>query len=271
MAWLTAIVPCKGRLEHLQQSLPTLVAQGDGLEIVVVDYDCPDRTASWVSETYPDVRVVKVEDRPLFNLSEARNLGAAAATTAWLAFLDADVLAAEGFAATLEPLVAEGFFYMANPRPPPLWGALVVSREDFQWVDGYDEAMEGWGAEDVDILERLIIIGRQPADFPGALISSIPHDAALRTRFHAPGEMVINAQINGLYRVAKNDLLRHNRALDLAGRRRLYADVKRTFAAPGGPRAFQVGFKQETLAGLAITSVLRYELEQKATTGVFDS
>ncbi len=266
MAWLSIIVPCKGRLEHLKQSLPTLVAQGDGLEIVVVDYDCPDGTADWVRASHPAVRVVQVADRPLFNVSAARNLGAADASGEWLAFLDADVKVAEGFAATLKTLVQPGFFYIADPRPPQLWGALVVSRGDYDWVDGYDEAFEGWGSEDVDILERLLILGRRERTFPGEFVASIQLDYTLRQLFHATTNPLFNAHINLFYRVAKNDLLRHSVALDIDGRRKLYADVRRTLEAPGGARSFQVGYRQETLGGLAITSVLRYELDPKIRT-----
>jgi glycosyltransferase involved in cell wall biosynthesis len=261
VAWLTAIVPCKGRLEHLKQSLPTLVAQGEDLDIVVVDYDCPDGTAAWVREAYPAVRVVKVDDRPIYNRSAARNVGAAEAATDWLAFLDADVLVGETLVAALKSRVQPGFFYIVDPRPPTLWGALVVSRADFVWVDRYDETFEGWGSEDVDILERLLIIGRREGTFPGELLASIPHDDSLRHRFHAPTDLVLNAQINLFYRVAKNDLLRHDVALDIDGRRKLYDDVRRTLEAPGGARTFQVGYRQETLGGLGITSVLRYDLD----------
>ena len=93
MALLTAITTCKGRLSHLKETLPDL-ARAPDIEVVVVDYDCPDGAADWVRSSGPDVRIVAVEDRPLFSASTARNLGAAAATADWLAFVDADVRSA---------------------------------------------------------------------------------------------------------------------------------------------------------------------------------
>ncbi len=38
------ITTCKGRLEHLKQTLPAMLAQKDS-EVIVVDYSCPHGTA----------------------------------------------------------------------------------------------------------------------------------------------------------------------------------------------------------------------------------
>lgn len=45
------VTTCKGRLQNLQRSLPTFLAQLDA-EIVVVDYDCPQGAGSWVQTGY---------------------------------------------------------------------------------------------------------------------------------------------------------------------------------------------------------------------------
>ena len=55
--------------------------------------------------------------------------------------------------------LAAGRFLLPDPRPPPLWGAVVVSARDFARVGGYDEAFQGWGAEDDDLLDRLLRAG----------------------------------------------------------------------------------------------------------------
>ena len=46
------VTTCKGRLEHLQRSLPSFAAQS-GAEVVVVDYDCPDGTGIGLQRTFP--------------------------------------------------------------------------------------------------------------------------------------------------------------------------------------------------------------------------
>ena len=52
MPLMSAIVTCKGRLEHLKQTLPLLMAMPDS-EVIVVDYDCPDRSGDWVRAEHP--------------------------------------------------------------------------------------------------------------------------------------------------------------------------------------------------------------------------
>lgn len=55
MPLLTFVTTCRGRLAHLRRSLPTFVAQPDA-EVVVVDYDCPERSGEWVEQTFGSSR-----------------------------------------------------------------------------------------------------------------------------------------------------------------------------------------------------------------------
>jgi glycosyltransferase involved in cell wall biosynthesis len=260
MPQLTAIITCKGRLDHLKQTLPALMVSPE-LEVVVVDYDCPDHAGDWVRGTWPTARVVAVSDRPVFNRSEAKNLGAAAASGDWLVFIDADIRVSETFAQDVQARLQPGVFLLADPRPGDLWGALVVSRADFALCEGYDEAMVGYGSEDVDIISRLMIAGVREAGFPSLNFGVIPHDAALRTRYHDLTDIDLSASINGFYRTAKNDLLRQGVTMDLEGRRKLYAEVVRGFATPGGLKSFQLAFRRTLIPGQTVEATLRYELK----------
>ena len=95
------VTTCKGRLAYLKDSLPTWARlRHSDFEIVVVDYDCPDGTADWVRRHRPQllkrsgadaIQVVKVPDRPRFNLNDARNHGIAAARGKWVITIDSDV------------------------------------------------------------------------------------------------------------------------------------------------------------------------------------
>jgi len=264
MPLVTAITTCKGRLAHLKQTLPALMAAAD-IDVVVVDYDCPDRAGDWVRSTWPAAKVVSVSDRPLYNQSEAKNLGAAAARGDWLFFADADVRIAEDFAQMVQPLLRPGAFLLADPRPADLWGAIFVSRRDFEAVGGFDVAMEGYGSEDVDLLARLMMAGVRQAHFPSRGFGIIQHDEATRTRFYAMTDIALNGSINGFYRTAKNDLAMQGIRLDLAGRRKLYADVVSAFAAPGGIKTFQIGFRSSLVPNLTVNASLRYDLIETDT------
>lgn len=258
MPKLTAITTCKGRLEHLKETLPELMADPE-LEVVVVDYDDPDHSSDWVRANHPGARVVQVATRPWFNRSEAKNLGAAAATGDWLFFIDADIHVGEALTQRVQDLMRPGVFLLPEPRPADLWGVLMVSRADFAAVGGYDEAMENYGSEDVDLLARLMIAGLAEVGFPGQDLVAIVHDHALRTRFHQVANIDLTASINGFYLTAKNDLLRQGVVLDLEARRKLHADVARAFAAAGGPQSFQIGFRRTEVPHLTVTASLRYD------------
>ena len=106
---LSIVTCCKGRLRHLKQALPTLVAQAES-EVIVVDYDCPDKTREWVAAQFPGVHVVTVTDAPHFNLSRARNIGAAHARAPWLVICDADDVLAPSFSSELLRLTASGTY-----------------------------------------------------------------------------------------------------------------------------------------------------------------
>ena len=77
MPRLSIVTTCKGRLHHLRESLPTFLAQPD-CETIVVDFDCPDRTAEVVAREFPAARLVALKDEPHFDIDRARNAGAKA-------------------------------------------------------------------------------------------------------------------------------------------------------------------------------------------------
>jgi hypothetical protein len=91
------------------------------------------------------------------------------------------------------------------------------------------------------------------------MLESIPHDDATRSRFHEMADIRLNASINGFYRIAKNDLLRQNLPLDLEGRLKLYADIRRAFDAPGGIQSFQIAFRDTFVHNFNIITTLRYD------------
>jgi hypothetical protein len=180
---LRVIVTCKGRLEHLKQSLPRWVSEPN-VAVTVVDYDCPQGTAEWVKANYPMCDVVHVHDRPKFNLSDARNIGAKHASGGWWCFFDADLIAAPGWANAIRAKLKHQHYLMASPIQWNQFGSVVVHSYDFNKAGGYDQLITGWGAEDGDFYSRLRHNGVRPGTFPGGMIGSIPHTDAERTEFY---------------------------------------------------------------------------------------
>jgi len=226
------VVTCKGRLHHLRQTLPALAAQA-GTECVVVDYDCPDRTCLWVGENFPAVRTVHVRDAPTFNLAHARNIGASVARAPWLCFVDADITLAPDFAARVVPTLRTGHFYRPQPMPWDACGTSICPRVSFAAVEGYDEAIEGWGCEDDDLYHRLTLAGCLLGTFPGELLTALPHDDSERVEHYAIKSRWLSQRINSLYLHIKYDLRRQigPQALPLDARRNIHHEVARTLLA----------------------------------------
>jgi len=206
MTTFTFIVPCKGRLEHVQRSLPPRLGLPD-TENVVVDYACPDHVGDWVQAHAPAARVVRVEGEEHYNASAARNVGAALARGDWLVFVHADVIVDERFVEFLRAHVEPGVFFEAAPASAAS-GTLAVPRAAFRRVGGYDDVYVGWGEEDVDLRDRLVEDGLRPIELSERSFGTIAHADELRTRFHAQKDRSQSLAVHRVYRTAKFDLLR---------------------------------------------------------------
>lgn len=267
MAPLSVIVTCKGRLEHLRRTLPALVRNLAGAQIILVDYDCPQHAGDWAAVNAPDVEVVRVTDRPIFNLAKARNLGAARATAPWLLFTDADVEVTAPLLPLLQAAMAEDRVLLPDPRPPILFGTVAVARADFERVGGYDEIFEGWGSEDEDFLQRLADIDVSRATFDGRVIVCIEHRGALRTQFHEVRSQDLNWTLNGVYLNAKRDLNRLGVAVSAQERQTIYSALRDRMAGAafdGRTLAHQVTFRRQTLGVLDVVTSLRYDINLRA-------
>ncbi|MDO8419516.1 MAG: glycosyltransferase family 2 protein [Rubrivivax sp.] len=271
---LSLITTCKGRLAHLRRTLPLMVAQ-PGCEVVVVDYDCPQRTEQWVRSTFPQVRTVKVGDAAVFSASKARNRGAEVARGEWLAFVDADILLSPEFAARLGSLLQAGHYYRPRPASPDMHGTFVCSRSDFLELGGYDEAIRGWGGEDVDIYHRIgAFFGRKLIGFPSDWLDFIPHGDAERTQFAELSDKVLGQCINAFYRSTKYDLCRLIGASHppAAVRERVYAMIHRAIleATDRAETTAKVELDVSGIAGVtlppgsSLTRQLRYQFRMPA-------
>jgi glycosyltransferase involved in cell wall biosynthesis len=256
---LSAVVTCKGRLAHLKQTLPMLMAL-PLREVVVVDYDCPEGTARWVADAFPKATLVHVTDRPGFNVSIARNLGAKATTAPWLLFADVDTKIAPTFwdevAGRLEP----GAFIIAEPRLLELWGTFITARADFEALGGFDEVFQGWGGEDADFVQRLGLLGRRCLTYDAGLTEALPHSDEMRMRFHVSSSRFRSGLANDMYRAIKNDIARMGGALDERARRQLYAQVTRAFAEGPIATSFEIKLREKQVHGRAVSTLLKYDL-----------
>ncbi len=223
---LSLITTCKGRLHHLQQTLPRMTALPDA-EVIVVDYGCKQGTGEWVRTHHPGVKVVDVLDDPGFCVARARNLGANAASGPWLLFIDADVLIDVPFADWFIGHANVGSYYLPWPVNLQAFGTMLCTRAAFQAVNGYDEAFRGWGAPRAwDLYFRLRRAGYAQANYPQAFVAPIEHGNEERTTFYQQKDVAVHHLTSQMYFYMKWDLEAQRRsALEVAERQQLMSQA----------------------------------------------
>lgn len=187
----SVVIPTCHRNDLLAKCLEGLVpgrqlAEGD-YEVVVSDDGSRETAEALVREQFPWARWTQGPRRgPAAN----RNHGAAQTSGAWLAFTDDDCIPQEDWlkhmhAATvcLDSHVFEGKTTTDLPLKGPLWQApvnenggflwscnLVVAREVFDRLGGFDENFPFPHQEDVDLRIRLKALGEAWEFVPQAVI-----------------------------------------------------------------------------------------------------
>ena len=145
---ITFITTCKGRLEHVKQTMPRIMALGE-VNVVFVDYSCPQKSGDWVKSNFPSVKVINVIDDKGFCLPRARNIGALHASTPWIFFIDADILVELDLGLWLSNNLKPSIIYRASPikgkRDTETYGSFICPAHLFIAVGKYDEVFREIG------------------------------------------------------------------------------------------------------------------------------
>jgi len=91
------------------------------------------------------IPVYRIEEDIPWNIPGARNLGATVCTTPWILFCDTDQsFSYDSMAKLLDTRLERGKFYSFERRNRPrTCGTLLIHREDYWAVGGYDEDFAG--------------------------------------------------------------------------------------------------------------------------------
>lgn len=178
---ITFVTTVKGRLEHLQRTLPLL---SPASRVVVVDYDCPQSSGCWAG-SIPNVKVVRVFDSGQFNNAKARNIGAKQVDTLWIGFIDCDIkVKMPLFEESVKALLMDdGRLILAHKDDWGLYGFMIMAKSDFDFIGGYDESMDGYAPEDEQVKRKLIGLGAKVFRVPECL-KHMSHSNDLRTQFY---------------------------------------------------------------------------------------
>jgi glycosyltransferase involved in cell wall biosynthesis len=202
---ISVVIQCKGRKDHVLRSIENL--RNDLPNIIVVDYNCPDRTAALVSREYPEIVCVKESTEAYYNASKARNLGLGKVKTPLVFFKDADILPSPSFVRRINSIDFEReFVLMGSKRAFGANGSVVTSTSAARKIGGYDEFFYGYGQQDIDFFERLKMIGLEPRYITGEPQEILSHSVTQRTQYHPypRNEALVR---NRIYGYIKRDLM----------------------------------------------------------------
>ena len=240
------VTTCKGRLHHLKQTLPRIVADQPD-EIVVVDYECPQGAGAWVESNHPSVKVIYTGDGSPFNLSRARNAGIRGSRADVLCLIDADVLIESGFVTWIRQRARQRviFRHAVNNghRDRETWGTFVCPRKLLFEVGLYDEVFDGWGGEDTDIFYRLKMAGSVEGEYPFPLVKAISHGEGERMTWYKEKDRKHHLLVSQLYIEAKKILLafvRPKHDLPISLRQYAWNEIKQSLATLGNQTSIKL-------------------------------
>jgi glycosyltransferase involved in cell wall biosynthesis len=153
---------CMGRLHDLMVTLPVNIyynQEYENLEFVVLNYNSPDRMDEWMRD-YMMLYIrsgilvyLHTTEPEFYTMSHPRNVAFKMATGDIVANVDADNLIHRGFVEMLNGLAelqpAQAVFAVRH-----IDGQLAMYKDEWLELGGYDESLEGYGCEDVNLLWR---------------------------------------------------------------------------------------------------------------------
>ena len=171
------------RAEHIKQTLPENIRDNyipGKTEFILLDYNSNDDLSDWINQNMQEyiksgaLKFYKTFIPQSFHRSHSRNLNLRLGTGDLLCNVDADNFLGHGFASYLLDV------FNGNPNViirgsgiPNLdtLGRICIRKDDFFKVGGYDEYMDGYGAEDDDIVFRTNIYAREIIYFDDSAFS----------------------------------------------------------------------------------------------------
>jgi Sulfotransferase domain/N-terminal domain of galactosyltransferase len=195
---------CKGRTEHISQTLPANLRDNPRSRFVVLNYNDKDGLVAYLKANHQkDIErgqlVVYMHPAPgAFHVSHAKNMAARLAAREGaniLVTLDADNYAGKGFEDFIEAKFTEPGIFLCpdhftiknlphGPERPQRGyaGRLAVRTQDFIKAGAYNETYDTWRGEDIDFNVRMQRMGYHMRFIDNRYLETIPHNAKVRFR-----------------------------------------------------------------------------------------
>lgn len=192
---------CKGRANHIKQTLPRNLADNPNSTFVLLDYSSQDDLVPYLKACHAgDIEsgrliVYSFQTDGPFHVSHAKNMAARLGLlegAGVLVTLDADNFAGHRFDSFVQGAIEPGVILCPNYRHiksiphGPLRpargyaGRLVIRAQDFIKMGGYCETFDTWRGEDIDLICRLGRLGYERRFIENRFLNAIPHGADVR-------------------------------------------------------------------------------------------
>jgi glycosyltransferase involved in cell wall biosynthesis len=201
---ISVVAAVMNRTDRVQRCLASWCGHEKVEEFVLVDW-CSNPPVSidpGVSEALldnPKARLVEITGREYFNLPGAYNAAIKEAKGPKILKVDIDyVLEDPALVGHLDGLDLSGRFYTGQRWHFVFWGLFLFDKSMFIESGGYNESLEGWGNDDVDIYERMGKIGAKHMLDKSLKwsVHHIPHGDELRTANYREKNKKISAAQN---------------------------------------------------------------------------
>jgi len=181
------------RLHHLRETLPVNLVDNTNYpnaEFLILDYNSTDGTEAWIRnnmQPYLDrgrLTYYRTSEPLYFRRAHSRNMAFRLATGDILCNLDADNFTGNNFASFInQEFVQQPNIFLAADTLNrhyfirDVCGRICFWRNDLVSTGGFDEAMECYGDEDIDFLNKLRELGRaERVILDMSFLKAIPHD-----------------------------------------------------------------------------------------------
>jgi hypothetical protein len=155
------------------------------VEIVTLDYNSTDGIADYALNN-GNVYLCYA-GRDYYHAAHANNLAMLLGSGEWVVLVPADIYLKEGYMTALREQIAQGAVWCNTDRKRR--STIAIRKDEFIAAGGYDERMEMYGPDDLDLIKRLERRGCKRGVIPDEFLTEI---------YTSPEKKVANYRLKGM-------------------------------------------------------------------------
>ena len=172
-------ITCKDRLHHLKDTLrKTLLCLEGGDNVILLDYNSTDGLKSWVKcLNSPKIKFIQLDEGDVpFHMARAKNIAHLHADNKIVCNLDADNWITAQFVSYIKGNIERQRILHASPAAfGGGAGRMVLYKDVFIKLEGYNEAFLTWGYDVTEFLHRAREAKYTLKRIPHELLTFIEH------------------------------------------------------------------------------------------------